>query len=107
TMTEIPEVTLRSSSGRRTMPVIGLGTAADPFNATAMKSAILEAIKLGYRHFDTASLYGSETTLGEAIAEALSLGLITSRHDLFVTSKLWCTDAHSHLVLPALKNSLK
>ncbi|KAK8480811.1 hypothetical protein V6N13_005320 [Hibiscus sabdariffa] len=103
----IPEVKLSSSSGGRNMPVIGMGTAAHPFDETVLKDAVLEAIKAGYRHFDTASLYKSEKPLGEAMAEAIEAGLIKSRDELFVTSKLWCTDAHHDLVLPALKNSLR
>lgn len=103
----IPEVKLSSSSGSRNMPVIGMGTMADPFDETALKEAVLEAITVGYRHFDTASLYRSEKPLGEALADALKLGLIASRDELFITSKLWCTDVHADLVVPALKNSLR
>ncbi|KAK8561106.1 hypothetical protein V6N13_149715 [Hibiscus sabdariffa] len=103
----IPEVKLSSSSGGRNMPVIGMGTMADPFDEAVLKEAVLEAIKAGYRHFDTAALYKSEKPLGEAMAEAIEAGLIKSRDELFVTSKLWCTDAHHDLVLPALKNSLR
>ncbi|XP_021293073.1 non-functional NADPH-dependent codeinone reductase 2-like [Herrania umbratica] len=107
TVFNIPEVKLSSSSGHRNMPEIGMGTMADPFDETALKEAVLEAIRVGYRHFDTASLYRSEKPLGEALAEALKLGLIASREELFITSKLWCTDAHADLVVPALKNSLR
>eukprot|EP00262_Sarcandra_glabra_P015789 TRINITY_DN495_c1_g1_i2.p1 TRINITY_DN495_c1_g1~~TRINITY_DN495_c1_g1_i2.p1 ORF type:complete len:315 (+),score=40.03 TRINITY_DN495_c1_g1_i2:28-945(+) len=90
------------------MPVIGMGTAAYPFIATdVMKSAILHAMELGYRHFDAAALYQSEQPLGEAIAEALHCGIIKSRKELFITSKLWCSDAHSDLVLPALQKTLQ
>ncbi|KAJ6430462.1 hypothetical protein OIU84_021791 [Salix udensis] len=62
---------------------------------------------MGHRHFDTATLYLTEEPVGEAIAEALSRGLIKSRDDLFITSKLWCSDAHGDLVLPALNKSLR
>lgn len=103
----VPEVKLSSASGHRKMPVIGLGSAVDNIDERAMKSAVLEAIKLGYRHFDTASLYGTERALGEAIAEALKLGLVASREELFITTKLWCSDAHRDLVVRALKKSLK
>ncbi|XP_065876069.1 non-functional NADPH-dependent codeinone reductase 2-like [Euphorbia lathyris] len=90
------------------MPLFGMGTAASPrVPSQETKTAIIEAIKIGYRHFDTASFYLSEEPLGEAIAEALSLGLIQSRDELFITTKLWCADAHPHVVLPALRNSLK
>lgn len=103
---KIPEAAL--SSGGRKMPLLGLGTAASPpVPPAATKLAVLEAIELGYRNFDTAALYGTEEPLGDAVREALSRGLIRSREELFVTSKLWCSDAHPGLVLPALQKSLK
>ncbi|KAK7392880.1 hypothetical protein VNO78_21330 [Psophocarpus tetragonolobus] len=106
---KIPQVLLKSSSNQCSMPVIALGTAADTntSNRETTKVAVIEAIKLGYRHFDTASFYGSEEALGEAIAEATQLGLIKSREELFITSKLWLTDNFPHLVLPALQKSLQ
>ncbi|KAL2327347.1 hypothetical protein Fmac_020774 [Flemingia macrophylla] len=104
---KVPHVVLESSSNCCNMPVIGLGTAPSPSTTDAVRVAILEAIKLGYRHFDTASLYGSEHPLGEAIAEALQLGLIKSRDELFITSKLWCTDNFPHLVFHALQKTLE
>ena len=103
----IRKVKLSSSPCHQNMPVIGMGSMADPFDETALKEAVLEAIRVGYRHFDSASLYRSEKPLGEALAEALKLGLIASRDELFITSKLWCTDAHADLLVPALKNSLR
>lgn len=107
--TTIPEVVLNATSGCRRLPVVGMGKAVDRRyrDETEMKLAIIEAVKQGYRHFDTAALYGSEQPLGEAIAEALKLGLIGSREELFITSKLWCTDAHPDLVVSALRNSLQ
>ncbi|KAH0991737.1 hypothetical protein GBA52_003220 [Prunus armeniaca] len=103
----IPEVVLGSSIGPKSMPVLAFGTATDNIQPNLLKTAVLEAIKLGYRHFDTAAIYGSEQTLGEAIKEALKLGLVASRDQLFITSKLWSNDAHPHLVIPALKKSLE
>ncbi|CAN1158993.1 NADPH-dependent codeinone reductase 1-1 [Linum perenne] len=85
-----------------------MGTATSPLiGSGATKSAVVHAIELGYRHFDTATLYQTEEPLGEAIAEAIELGLIKSRDELFVTSKLWCSDAHPDLVLLALQKSLQ
>ncbi|XP_050236254.1 non-functional NADPH-dependent codeinone reductase 2-like [Mercurialis annua] len=102
----IPESVL--SSSRQKMPLLGMGTAASPpLPPHQTQAALVEAIKIGYRHFDTASLYRTEHPLGQAVAEALSLGLIKSRDELFITSKLWCSDAHANLVLPALKKSLQ
>nr|GMD52071.1 aldo-keto reductase family 4 member C9-like [Ipomoea batatas] len=46
---------------------------------------------MGYRHFDTARIYGSEPWLGNALRKAISKGVI-EREDIFVTSKLWSSD---------------
>ncbi|XP_042057005.1 non-functional NADPH-dependent codeinone reductase 2-like isoform X2 [Salvia splendens] len=102
----IPEITLNSGTGK--IPALGFGTAADPpVDSLTTKTAVLQGIELGYRHFDTAALYNSEQPLGEAIAEAVDRRLIGSRRDLFITSKLWCTDAHPQHVVPALNTTLK
>ncbi|KZV31386.1 NAD(P)-linked oxidoreductase superfamily protein [Dorcoceras hygrometricum] len=86
--TTIPSVNLKGCE--KAMPVLSMGTASyPPAGLEATKAAVLEAIKVGYRHFDTAFAYGSEKPVGEAIAEALRLGLIQSRDELFVTTKLW------------------
>lgn len=49
-------MTLHSTSGHLSMPVIGMGTAVDRrnYDPAAIKEAIVEAVKAGYRHFDTA-----------------------------------------------------
>lgn len=102
----IPEINLNSGTGK--IPVLGFGTASDPpVDSETTKRAVLEAIQLGYRHFDTASLYNSEKPLGEAIVEAVNRGLVKSREELFITSKLWCSDAHGQYVLPALMKTLE
>ncbi|KAJ9554342.1 hypothetical protein OSB04_018387 [Centaurea solstitialis] len=104
----IPKAMIRSSDGPRPIPVIGMGTAASKEAAgNHVTAGIVEAIKVGYRHFDTASLYKTEPYLGEAIKEALKLGLIKSRDELFITTKLWCNSAEGHLVLPAINQSLR
>ncbi|KAI3957711.1 hypothetical protein MKW92_048984 [Papaver armeniacum] len=103
--TVIPKVILSSGS---VMPILGMGTASfPPVDPVEARIAILNSTKVGYRHFDTAAAYQSEEFLGEAIAEALQLGLIKSRDELFITSKLWCTDAHPELVVPAIQNSFR
>lgn len=105
--TTVSEITLHSSSGQRKMPVIGLGTAPEATSVVTTKDAVLEAIKQGYRHFDTAAAYGVENSVGEGIAQALKLGLIASRDELFITSKLWVTDNHPKTIVPALQKSLR
>ncbi|KAK1380502.1 non-functional NADPH-dependent codeinone reductase 2-like [Heracleum sosnowskyi] len=90
------------------IPVIGFGTSSDPpADSKTVKTAVIQAIESGYRHFDTAALYHSEQPIGEAITEAINRGLIKSRNELFVTSKLWCSDAHPQHVLPAIKETLR
>lgn len=92
----------------KAIPLVGMGTAVFPFGPSAtMKDSILHAIKIGYRHFDTAAAYNSEKPLGEVIKQALELGLIKSRDELFITSKLWGQDAHPRCVLPALQQTLR
>ncbi|KAK1278882.1 hypothetical protein QJS04_geneDACA017150 [Acorus gramineus] len=86
------------------MPVVGFGTASEP--VLSDQTIFLDAIEAGYRHFDTAMAYGTEQLLGCAIEEAIRRGLIKSRDELFITSKLWCTYAHHDLVLPAIKQTL-
>ncbi|KAJ4835455.1 hypothetical protein Tsubulata_042732, partial [Turnera subulata] len=104
-MSQIPEVEL--SSGRK-MPMIAMGTAAPSLPpAEILTSIFIDAIECGYRHFDTAALYGSEASLGKAIAAAVERGLIKNRQELFVTSKVWCNNNQPHLILPALKKSLE
>ncbi|KAJ4972861.1 hypothetical protein NE237_006035 [Protea cynaroides] len=99
----IPEVVLNSG---HSMPLLGFGTASNS-SPSDLASIIVQAIELGYRHIDTAALYGTEGFVGQAIAQALEQGVIKSRSDVFVTSKLWCPDADRDLVVPALKKTLQ
>ena len=68
------------------IPQLGFGTFLIPDEETA--AAVSEAIRLGYRHIDTAEFYQNETGVGKAIAAAIGRGDIT-RDDIFVTTKLW------------------
>jgi alcohol dehydrogenase (NADP+) len=85
------------------MPALGLGTwKADP---GVVGESVAEAIRIGYRHFDCAPLYGNEPEIGEALEAATGVGQV-SREDLWITSKLW-NDSHlPEHVLPALKQTL-
>jgi D-xylose reductase len=53
-------------------------------------SLVVEAVKLGYRHFDNACDYGNEKEVGAGLREAIGTGLV-KREDLWITSKLWNT----------------
>ncbi|XP_010265124.1 PREDICTED: non-functional NADPH-dependent codeinone reductase 2-like [Nelumbo nucifera] len=101
----VPEVTL--NSGHK-MPMLATGTASFPFPPIEdLKKAILDAMEVGYRHFDSAALYQSEEGLGVAVAAALEKGLIKSRDELFITTKLWCNNTQPDRVLPAIQESLR
>jgi diketogulonate reductase-like aldo/keto reductase len=102
----VPEVALTSGNARL-MPTIGMGTSKYPLVPETTRDAVLAAVEVGFRHFDTACLYGSEPPVGEAVAEAVRRGLVASREEVFITSKLWCTQCHPHLVLPSLRESLQ
>ncbi len=64
-----------------TIPQLGFGTFQVPPEDTA--KTVTSALEVGYRHIDTAQMYGNEAGVGEAIASS-SL----SRGDLYVTTKL-------------------
>ena len=64
-----------------TMPLLGLGTWQ--LRGRTAADAVRRALEVGYRHIDTATMYGNETQLGQAIAES---GV--PRAQLFVTTKL-------------------
>ena len=77
-MTTIPTITLNNGIQ---IPQLGFGVyQVDPAET---KDATLTAFEVGYRHIDTAEMYGNEAGVGEAIAES---GI--DRSEIFVTSKL-------------------
>ena len=90
--------TFRLSNGL-SIPAVGFGTykAADGGDDAVLRAAIC----CGYRHFDTASFYGTEPALGRALAEC---GL--PREDFFLTSKLWKTEMGYGNALRAFDASL-
>ena len=63
--------------------------------------AVRTALEDGYRHIDTASVYGNEASVGKAIAES-----DVDRADLFVTTKLWNDDIRKHRTKDAFQESL-
>ena len=65
-----------------------------------------EAIRVGYRHIDSACDYGNEVEAGQGIRAALAKGFCR-RDDLWVTSKLWNTYHEPQHVRPAVERSLR
>lgn len=86
------------------MPSIGFGTWQTPDGEIATKS-VKEALGYGYRHIDTAAVYGNEVSVGAGIAEAIDEGLIT-RDELFVTSKVWNTERGYDKTMAAFHKTL-
>ena len=75
------------------MPAIGLGTfGSDHVSAAQIAEAVKVAARMGYRHFDCASVYGNEAQIGEALAEVIATGV--KREELWITSKVW-NDKHA------------
>lgn len=85
------------------IPQIGLGTWK--LLGEEGVRVIREAISLGYRHFDTASAYGNEETVGRAVAEAVAAGDVT-REELFITTKAWQDEQGKDGIPRAFRSSL-
>lgn len=95
---------IKLSSGYE-MPIVGLGTYARKAEPGQVRQAVEWAIEAGYRHIDTAAIYGNEVEVGEGINNKIRDGTL-SREQLFVTTKLW-SDRHAEdQVVPTLKESL-
>src|SRR6201991_4002109 len=76
------------------LPRLGLGTFR--MQGDACRAAVESAIGLGYRHIDTAEMYGNEEAVGAAIAAS---GV--ARNDLHVTTKVW----HENLAPDAIRRA--
>ena len=85
------------------MPQLGFGVYQIPLEETA--EAVYQAIKAGYRLIDTASIYGNEKETGEGIKRAIDEGL-TTREELFVTSKLFILQAPEEKAAETIEQSL-
>ncbi|WP_155287318.1 aldo/keto reductase [Lacticaseibacillus zhaodongensis] len=83
------------------IPIVGFGTWQTPSGEVA-KQSVEDAIAAGYRHIDTAAIYGNEESVGAGIKAS---GI--NRHDLFLTTKLW-NDSHEYKkAMAAIDTSLQ
>lgn len=83
------------------IPQVGLGVFQTPDGATTV-DAVTAALEAGYRHIDTAMIYGNETSVGEGLRRS---GV--PRGDVFVTTKLWNDDIRAHRGQAAFEESLE
>lgn len=82
------------------IPMLGYGVFEIPDNECT--DCVLRAISHGYRHIDTAQIYGNEEGVGRAIA---SCGV--KREELFITSKVWVKQFGYEKALKSIDESLK
>ncbi|MFE2777163.1 aldo/keto reductase [Aerococcus urinaeequi] len=85
------------------IPQLGFGVYQIPLEETA--EAVYQAIKVGYRLIDTATIYGNERETGQGIKRAIDEGLVR-REDLFVTSKLFILQAPEEKAAETIEQSL-
>ncbi len=82
------------------MPIVGLGTFRS--KNEEVYQAVLDAFEAGYRHIDTAMIYGNEEAIGKAIKDSN-----IPREELFITTKLWNSDQGYETTKAAFNLSLK
>ena len=83
------------------IPLLGLGVYQSP-TGKMTERAVSYALKIGYRHVDTAYLYGNESDVGKALRES---GL--RREEVFITTKVWNSDQGYDTTLQACERSLR
>ena len=96
-VTSVPVIEL--NNGVR-MPQLGYGVFQVPDDETA--TAVKTALEAGYRSIDTATVYGNEKGVGQALAES---GI--ARDELFITTKLWNSAQGYDSTLKAFDESMK
>src|ERR1700720_1624745 len=82
------------------LPRLGLGTFR--MQGDVCRAAVESALALGYRHIDTAEMYGNEDAIGAAIAASS-----VARGDLHVTTKVWNENLAPDAMRRAFDTSLK
>jgi len=81
-MTDQPVITADGQA----IPLLGFGT----WNLTpeVARTMVAEALRIGYRHIDTAWIYHNEAAVGDGIRDAISTGHV-AREDIWLTTKIW------------------
>lgn len=79
------------------MPTIGLGT----YHEQPAPGLILTGLELGYRHIDTAQIYGNEDTVGQELRESS-----IPRSEVYITTKIWIDNLGEDRLIDSLRTSL-
>ncbi|UXN72038.1 aldo/keto reductase [Devosia neptuniae] len=96
-MTSVPNLQLNNGV---LMPTLGLGVFQTPPDETT--AAVVEALRVGYRHIDTAAAYGNEREVGEGIRRS---GI--PRGQIFIETKIWINDYGFDETLHGFEKSAK
>lgn len=86
--------------GKEKIPALGLGTYQLMGNAG--EQSIADAIRIGYRHIDTAQFYHNEEIVGNAVRNSGK-----DRKEFFITTKVWPTDFTKKNFIPKVEQSLR
>jgi len=96
----VPSVPTLSFNNGVQIPQVGFGVFLVPDDET--RRAVTDALEVGYRHIDTATIYQNEAAVGEAISDST-----LARDDIFVTTKCWNSDQGYDSALAAFDASMK
>lgn len=98
-MTNQPSITVDGLS----IPLLGFGTWM--LEADDARRMVAEALRIGYRHIDTAWIYKNEAEVGAGIRDAIEAGHVT-RDDIWLTTKIWVAHfAHDALLAQAKESA--
>lgn len=88
------------TAGGMTMPKLGLGTWR--MRGAECTESVLGALERGYRHLDTAQMYGNEDAVGAALAETR-----VPRGEIHLTTKVWWENLSPEAMRRSIENSLR
>ncbi len=97
-MTDQPVITVDGHA----IPLLGFGT----WNLTpeVARTMVAEALRIGYRHIDTAWIYHNEAAVGDGIRDAIAAGHV-AREDIWLTTKIWVAHFDREALLKQARES--
>lgn len=97
-MTDQPAITVDGHA----IPLLGFGT----WNLTpeVARTMVAEALRIGYRHIDTAWIYRNEAAVGDGIRDAIAAGHV-ARDDIWLTTKIWVAHFDREALLAQARES--